>query len=186
MKLSIVALFFSGICSLLAGAAERPNIVFVFKDDHAPHAIGAYGGWLKGINPTPEIDRLAADGMYGESLKMPFIAHWPKVTKPGSKSEAMIQNLDYASTFLEMAGAEVPSDLLGHSLVPLLKGKTPADWRKEIYYHYFEDVRKQLVKLQKFYEDDSDLSEKSEEWQKMVRPGKWGTDVDKPWSLRLG
>ena len=102
---------------------------------------------------------------------MPFIAHWPKVTKPGSKSEAMIQNLDYASTFLEMVGAEAPSDFLGHSLALLLKGKTPADWRKEIDDHYFEDVGKQLVKLQKFCEDNRDLSEKPEEWQKKVRPG---------------
>ena len=46
-----------------AVAAERPNILFIFTDDHAPHAIGAYKGWLKGVNPTPNIDRLASEGM---------------------------------------------------------------------------------------------------------------------------
>ncbi|MCG8587221.1 MAG: sulfatase-like hydrolase/transferase, partial [Pirellulales bacterium] len=46
-----------------ATAAERPNILFIFTDDHAPHAIGAYGGWLKSVNPTPNIDKLASQGM---------------------------------------------------------------------------------------------------------------------------
>ena len=50
---------------LLAGSAiaERPNILFIFSDDHAPHAIGAYDGLYKEINPTPNIDQLARDGM---------------------------------------------------------------------------------------------------------------------------
>ncbi len=43
--------------------AQRPNIVFIFSDDHSPEAIGAYKGWLAGVNPTPNIDRLAAQGM---------------------------------------------------------------------------------------------------------------------------
>ena len=42
---------------------QKPNVVFVFSDDHAPHAIGAYDGWLKSVNPTPVIDRLASEGM---------------------------------------------------------------------------------------------------------------------------
>ena len=50
-------------CFLSATAAERPNILFVFSDDHAPHAIGAYDGWLKSVDPTPNIDRLAAQGV---------------------------------------------------------------------------------------------------------------------------
>ena len=44
-------------------AADRPNILFIFTDDHAPHAIGAYDGLLKDINPTPNIDQLAGQGM---------------------------------------------------------------------------------------------------------------------------
>ena len=50
-----------------ASAAGRPNILFVFSDDHAPHAIGAYDGWLKSVNPTPNIDKLAAEGMLFEN-----------------------------------------------------------------------------------------------------------------------
>ena len=76
--------------------------------------------------------------MYDESLKMPFIVKWPGVTKPGSRNTDLIQNLDYAQTFLELAGAKIPEDMQGKSLVPLLKGNTPKDWRKSIYYHYYE------------------------------------------------
>jgi arylsulfatase A-like enzyme len=75
--------------------------------------------------------------MYEESLKMPLIIHWPGVTKPGSKNAELVQNLDYAETFLDMAGASIPEDMQGRSLVPLLKGQK-TDWRDAIYYHYFE------------------------------------------------
>ncbi len=76
--------------------------------------------------------------MYEESLKMPLIVKWPGVVKPGSVNEHLVQNLDYAETFLEIAGAKIPADMQGRSLVPLLKGEDPADWRKSIYYHYYE------------------------------------------------
>ena len=57
------SLFFVVLASSLSAAENRPNIVFIFTDDHAPHAIGAYDGWLKEVNPTPNIDQLAAQGM---------------------------------------------------------------------------------------------------------------------------
>ena len=76
--------------------------------------------------------------MYEESLHMPFIVKWPGVTKPGSVNVDMVQNLDFAETFLDMAGLKIPADMQGQSLVPLLKGKTPENWRKSIYYHYYE------------------------------------------------
>ena len=53
--------------STALSANDRPNIVFIFSDDHAPHAIGAYNGWLKPVNPTPNIDKLAAEGMLFEN-----------------------------------------------------------------------------------------------------------------------
>ena len=103
--------------------------------------------------------------MYEESLKMPLIVKWPGVTKPNSVSEQMVQNLDYAPTFLAMAGAEVPVDMQGASIVPLLKGEKPADWRKSIYYHYYEypsvhmvprhyGIRTERYKLMHFYQFD--------------------------------
>ncbi|MGB0332799.1 MAG: sulfatase/phosphatase domain-containing protein, partial [Planctomycetota bacterium] len=76
--------------------------------------------------------------MYEESLEMPFIIRWPGVVPAGAASDALIQNLDYAPTFLEAAGAEVPADMQGRSLLPVLGGETPGDWRDAIYYRYFE------------------------------------------------
>lgn len=96
---------------------------------------------------------------------MPFIAKWPGVTQPGTTHDAMIQNLDYAETFLEVAGAAIPDDMQGRSLVPLLEGWTPDDWRKSLYYHFYEypsvhmvarhnGVRTERYKLIRFYQFD--------------------------------
>ncbi|MDB4453953.1 DUF4976 domain-containing protein, partial [bacterium] len=76
--------------------------------------------------------------MYEESLEMPFVIRWPGVVPAGGTSDALIQNLDYAPTFLEAAGAEIPADMQGRSLLPVLGGETPEDWRDAIYYRYFE------------------------------------------------
>ncbi|MBN1347709.1 MAG: sulfatase-like hydrolase/transferase [Phycisphaerae bacterium] len=76
--------------------------------------------------------------MYEESLRMPLMVRWPGVTKPGSVDRHLVQNLDFAETFLDIAGVKAPDDMQGRSIVPLLEGKTPADWRKSIYYHYWE------------------------------------------------
>ena len=76
--------------------------------------------------------------MYEESFKMPLIVKWPGNAKKGSRNQEMVQNLDYASTFLEMAGAEIPDDLQGKSLVPLLKGEHEGRFRDAVYYHYYE------------------------------------------------
>ncbi len=103
--------------------------------------------------------------MYEDSLKMPLIVKWPGVTQPGSTDDHLVQNLDYAETFLEMAGAQVPDDMQGKSLVPLLKGESPDDWRRSIYYHYYEypsvhmvprqyGVRNHRYKLIRFYQFD--------------------------------
>ncbi len=75
--------------------------------------------------------------MYKESFRTPLIAAWPGVVKPGSTNADLVQNIDWAETFLDIAGAPIPADMQGRSLVPLLKGQTPADWRKTLYYQYF-------------------------------------------------
>jgi len=103
--------------------------------------------------------------MYEESLKMPLVVKWPGVTKPGSINTDLVQNLDYAETFLDVAGAKIPDDMQGASLVPLLKGETPEDWRESIYYHYHEfpsvhmvakhnGIRNERYKLIQFYQFD--------------------------------
>jgi arylsulfatase A-like enzyme len=76
--------------------------------------------------------------MYEESMRMPLIIKWPGVTRAGSRSSHLVQNLDYAETFLEAAGVPIPVDMQGLSLVPLLRGASPEDWRESLYYHFYE------------------------------------------------
>jgi arylsulfatase A-like enzyme len=76
--------------------------------------------------------------IYEESLRTPLVARWPGVTRPGSETPALVQNLDCAETFLDLAGVPIPPDMQGASLTPIMKGKTPADWRTSIYYQYYE------------------------------------------------
>ncbi len=80
--------------------------------------------------------------MFEESLQMPFLIRWPGVLDAGIESQALIQNIDYAPTFLELAGAEVPAAMQGRSLVPLLKeqGVPSTRWRDAIYYAYYENA----------------------------------------------
>ena len=77
--------------------------------------------------------------MYEESLRMPFLVRWPAAIKPGTRVRAMALNVDFAPTFLEAAGAPVPAEMQGRSLLPVLKGRTPADWRTSMYYRYYHD-----------------------------------------------
>ena len=77
--------------------------------------------------------------MYEPSLKMPFLIRWPGVIKPGSVQDGMIINTDFAPTFMEVAGLKTPADMQGRSIVPLLKGPAPADWRTSMYYRYYHD-----------------------------------------------
>jgi len=83
--------------------------------------------------------------MYEESIRMPFLARWPGVIKPGSVQEAMAINPDFAPTFMDLAGLRVPADMQGRSLAPLLKGQRPADWRTSWYYRYYRDSQADLL-----------------------------------------
>jgi arylsulfatase A-like enzyme len=76
--------------------------------------------------------------IFEESLRTPFLVKWPGVAKPGTVNADMVSNLDFAPTILQAAGLPVPAAIQGKSLVPILKGETPADWRKSFYYQYYE------------------------------------------------
>jgi arylsulfatase A-like enzyme len=76
--------------------------------------------------------------MYEESFRTPLVVKWPGEVSPGSVNTDLVQNIDFAETFLDIAGAPIPADMQGQSLVPLLKGNTPDNWRKSLYYHYYE------------------------------------------------
>lgn len=76
--------------------------------------------------------------MYEESFRTPLLVRWPGKTQPSGVSDKMVMNLDFAETFLDIAGLKVPDEMQGRSIVPILQGQLPADWRKSVYYHYYE------------------------------------------------
>ena len=76
--------------------------------------------------------------IFEESLRSPMLVRWPGKTKPGSVSKDIVSLLDVAQTFLDVAGQPIPGDMQGRSLVPLLKGERPSNWRDSFYYHYYE------------------------------------------------
>lgn len=84
-----------------------------------------------------EHDYIDKRWMYEESLRMPFLVRYPKMIKAGSRSDEIINNVDFAPTILELAGAATPGYMQGRSFVPILRGKTPADWPKATYYRYW-------------------------------------------------
>ena len=77
--------------------------------------------------------------MYEESIRMPFLVRWPAVIKPGTRSDVLALNIDFAPTFLEVAGLPASTEMQGRSLLPALRGRRPADWRTSMYYRYYHD-----------------------------------------------
>ena len=86
--------------------------------------------------------------MFEESLAMPFLIRWPGVIPAGVESKTLIQNIDYAPTFLELAGARIPRKMHGKSLVPAFKdtSKPPSGWRESIYYSYYGERTHRVAK----------------------------------------
>ena len=78
--------------------------------------------------------------MYEESFRTPLLIRYPSVIKPGVESRAMVQNIDFAPTYLDLAGIKAPEEMVGRSMVPVLKhnGRAPLRWRRYLYYHYYD------------------------------------------------
>ncbi len=84
--------------------------------------------------------------MYEESYSTPLVMRLPDGLNARGDIREMVQNIDYAPTFLDIAGVPVPEDMHGVSLLPLLEGKHPKNWRKSLYYHFYEYPAEHSVK----------------------------------------
>jgi arylsulfatase A-like enzyme len=85
--------------------------------------------------------------MYEESMRTPLVMRLPDGYKRRGQVGEMVQNIDYAPTFLQMAGVPIPEDMQGQSLVPLLQEeKGPRKWRDALYYHFYEYPAEHMVK----------------------------------------
>lgn len=78
--------------------------------------------------------------MYEQALRVPLVVRWPGVIEPGVRNDDIVINVDYAQTVLDIAGVEPHERMQGRSLLPLLQGRTPDDWRNAMYYRYFEHL----------------------------------------------
>jgi arylsulfatase A-like enzyme len=102
--------------------------------------------------------------MFEESLRMPFVMRWPARISAGTVIDELVQNIDFAPTFLDSAGLKAPNDVQGVSFLPLVQGE-PMPWRDAVYYHYYDGpgehgvakhygIRTRRYKLIYFYDND--------------------------------
>ena len=115
--------------------------------------------------------------MYEESYKMPFVVRYPRQIQAGSVCDELMTNTDFAPTFLDYAGADVPSDMQGYSARPLFEGATPDDWQQAVYYRYWMHgegshnsaahygVRTKRYKLIYYYAEALDMAGASDQLQ---------------------
>jgi len=75
--------------------------------------------------------------MYEPSLRMPLLVRYQGEIKPGSTSDKIVLNVDFAETILDYAGVDIPADMQGRSFRPLLQGKNAENWRTSMYYRYW-------------------------------------------------
>ena len=85
--------------------------------------------------------------MYEEALRIPLMVCYPRAIRPGIVTEHFALNVDYAPTILDYAGVDIPADIQGRSLRPILEGADPPDWRTSFYYHYYEFSGQQNVPM---------------------------------------
>ena len=84
-----------------------------------------------------EHDYMDKRWMYDESMRMPFIVHYPAMVQANSRSNVLINNTDFAPTMLELAGGQVPDYMQGKSFASVLEGNEPQNWREATYYRYW-------------------------------------------------
>ncbi|MEG1622528.1 MAG: sulfatase [Alistipes sp.] len=131
---------------------ELDNTILVYTSDQG-FFLGEHGWFDKRF-------------MYEECQRTPLLIRYPKAVKAGTKSKALAMNIDLAPTFLDFAGVAIPADIQGRSLkkVLLAEGTAPKEWRKGVYYHYYEypswhsvkrhyGIRTAQYKLIHFYND---------------------------------
>lgn len=134
----------------LEASGEADNTIVVYTSDQGFY-LGEHGWFDKRF-------------MYEESLRTPLVMQYPGHIAPGTRVSVPVQNVDYAPTFLDYAGLAPRDEIQGRSLREVVDGDPPADWREDIYYHYYEypgfhsvrahyGVRTERYKLIRFYGD---------------------------------
>jgi N-acetylglucosamine-6-sulfatase len=115
------------ILKVLAENGQLDNTFIMVTGDH---------GYFYGEHCLSVERRLA----YEEGIRIPFVMRYPPLIKAGTTPDPIALTIDLAPTFIELAGGKTPNDYQGRSLIPLMRGDTPADWRKSFLIEYFSDT----------------------------------------------
>lgn len=124
--------------------------------------------------------------MYEESMHTPLIISFPGHIKEGAVCHQLVQNIDFAPTFLSLAGVKQPKEMPGRTIEPLFAGTTVKNWRKDLYYHYYDyptyhlvrkhdGVRTERYKLIHFYGKGGDRAVQENKFQRMPGTSEYGT-----------
>lgn len=135
--------------------------------------------------------------MYEESYRTPLLIRYPG-NSGGGRAEALVQNLDFAPTYLDIAGVEKPENMSGESLVPILKhnGKAPLRWRKYLYYHFYDHtaehnalrhdgISDKRYKLIHFYDETGKITAYDEFYDLKADPSEMRNVIDERKYSRL-
>jgi len=114
------------IMEALKASGFADNTIVIYTTDQG-HFLGEHGFFSKRF-------------MYEEAMRMPLIIRYPGIVQPGTLNSDFVVNTDFAPTLLDMAGVAIPESIQGRSIMPLLRGETPDDWRDAVYYHYWQHI----------------------------------------------
>ncbi len=148
----------------LRQSGELDNTIIIYTADQG-YFMGEHGFFDKRF-------------IYEQSLRMPFVISYPPELKKGQRIDDIILNIDFPSLFLDYAGIPQPTYMQGRSFRKNLQGKTPKDWRKDMYYRYWSNesnrpahfgIRTDRYKLAFFYGQSRTKTERD----KMKYPPGW-------------
>ena len=159
------------IYDLLQKTGKLDNTVIVFAGDN---------GFFHGEHGKDD-KRLA----YNESMRIPLVMRYPKMAKAGNTVSEMVLNADIAPTFLDVAGVQIPAQMQGKSVIPLLQGKNEG-WRKSFLFTYWPDLiyfipRIAAIRTERYlYSTTPDLKEIDELYDEQADPAELNNLAENP------
>ncbi|HTV56501.1 MAG TPA: sulfatase-like hydrolase/transferase [Terriglobia bacterium] len=120
-KLTMQDALFGLLLDALEKTGQAENTIVIYTADHGDYA-GAHGLWAKGV-PS-----------FREAYNIPCVIRWPRgITHPGRAIDALVSTVDFAPTILDAAAIQPVPQMSGLSLLPWLRGETPANWRRAVF-----------------------------------------------------
>ena len=121
-----------------------------------------------------EHDYIDKRWMYDEAMRMPFFVRYPEKIKAGLRTDAIINNTDFAPTLIEMAGGTPPKEMQGHSFKYILEtGEEPEGWQQSTYYRYW-------MHMAHAHANPAHFGIRTKQYKLIFFYGKYWVDTDNP------